>query len=167
MRYSWKCCIYLTHGNSNGQSISNRLHQFPSCLYRSVVLSGLGAILCDPIPWGPITTPEGYHVYWEWIYIVWHDKFQAAIMTLTRGGKITISDKTIDWQGDLRKKGKKSQIILHGCMYVWYRKDRLWRRSIASWPKWPQGLISALQTLYVANIPITMVTFLSIYIGNE
>ena len=32
---------------------------------QSVVLSGLGVILCDPIPWGPITTHEGYHVYWS------------------------------------------------------------------------------------------------------
>ena len=32
---------------------------------QSVVLSGLGVISRDPIPWGPSTTPDGYHVYWS------------------------------------------------------------------------------------------------------
>ena len=30
---------------------------------QSVVLSGLGVILCDPIPLGRNTTPEGKHVH--------------------------------------------------------------------------------------------------------
>ena len=32
---------------------------------QSAVLSELGGILCDPIPWGHITMLNGNHVYWS------------------------------------------------------------------------------------------------------
>ena len=45
---------------------TNKTTVFSVGIYmQAVVLSRIGVILCDPIPLGPITTPEGYPVHWS------------------------------------------------------------------------------------------------------
>ena len=53
--------FYLTPTNiplSKDHLWEETIH-YASTVVESVVLSGLEVILCDPIPWGHITTPEG------------------------------------------------------------------------------------------------------------
>ena len=67
--YSHGWFLRLLHQESKWTSNIARLKKFEWHCHivppESMVLSGLGVILSDGIPWGPITTPKAYHTYWS------------------------------------------------------------------------------------------------------
>ena len=78
---------------------------------QSVVLFGLGVILWDPIPWGPITTYDGNHVYWNESMMFdatnsnmleWYEQEGVWLLYRIRSSTVQWLLMQCDWSGNAR-----------------------------------------------------------------